>query len=175
MFDEGLFTSRSAFESRLATILEEIDHNSVETFVWQDSYSSTGDAQRVKVNGFSSSGYFQTREELQFGIRLAWKNSRKCILRAHYPELKLVDLRHVKTSRGMVDAIIEHAPAAFNHGRILPTGKLCPKVILKIIDDCIVFVFPPRTANSTGPMFWSPQMLTFAGVSFYPYPQILRS
>jgi hypothetical protein len=36
---------------------------------------------------------------------------------------RLVDLRHVKTSKGMIDAIIEYSPTAFNGGRILPTGS----------------------------------------------------
>lgn len=122
MLEEGLFPSNSAFEARLTAVFEEIKRNALEAMVWQDSSTSTGDVHRVKIKGWSSSGYVQTKEELQIGIRLSWKNSRKCIMRAHYPELKLVDLRHVKTSQGMVDAIIEHAPAAFNHGRILPTG-----------------------------------------------------
>lgn len=124
MLEEGLFASRSSFEARLASVLEEIGRNAVETTVWQDSANFNGDVQRVKVNGRSSSGYNHTSDELRFGVRLAWKNARRCIMRAHYPELKLVDLRHVKTSRAMVDAIIEHVPAAFNHGKIFATGKL---------------------------------------------------
>ncbi|KUJ10145.1 uncharacterized protein LY89DRAFT_689965 [Mollisia scopiformis] len=146
MFDEGLFTTREDFASRLVEILKEIDSNSLEASVWQASQTVVGDLGAVKVNGWTSSGYTQSREELRFGIRCAWRNSRKCIMRAHYPELKLVDLRSIKTSRGMVDAIVEHAPVAYNGGRILPT----------------VFMFPPRSIKSTGPMFWSPQLLTFA-------------
>lgn len=56
-------------------------------------------------------------------MRVAWRNSRKCILRAHCWDLKLVDLRDVKISKGMLDAIIGNAPAAYNHGRIVPPGE----------------------------------------------------
>jgi nitric oxide synthase oxygenase domain/subunit len=44
-------------------------------------------------------------------------------MRAHWLDLKCVDLRDIKTSKGMVDAIINHVPAAYNGGRIVPTGK----------------------------------------------------
>lgn len=92
--------------------------------VWEDvdDLHGSGGIDRVKVSGWSSSGYVQTKEELGFGVRIAWKNSRKCIMRAHYPALKLVDLRDVKTSKRMVEAIVEHVPVAYNGGRILPTG-----------------------------------------------------
>ncbi|KAF8847092.1 hypothetical protein BDZ45DRAFT_355604 [Acephala macrosclerotiorum] len=147
MFNEGLFPSQAAFQSRLTAVLHEIENNAQEATIWEDARTPNGDVAKVKAKGWSSSGYIQTREELQWGIRTAWRNSRKCIMRAHYPELRLVDLRDVKTSQGMIDAIVQHTPAAFNGGRILPT----------------VFMFPPRSVNGTGPMMWSPQLLTFAG------------
>jgi nitric oxide synthase oxygenase domain/subunit len=44
-------------------------------------------------------------------------------MRAHCWDLKCVDLRDVKTSKGMVEAIIEHTPIVYNDGRIVPTGE----------------------------------------------------
>jgi nitric oxide synthase oxygenase domain/subunit len=32
-------------------------------------------------------------------------------------------LRHVRTSQGMLDAVVEHLPAAYNDGKIVHTGK----------------------------------------------------
>lgn len=122
MFAEGQMTKQS-FDQRLKLVLEEIDNGALETTVWEDGANENGELERVKVEGRSSRGWVQTREEIEWGIRVAWRNSRKCIMRAHYADLKLVDLRHVRTSRGMLDAIIENAPAAYNGGRILPNGK----------------------------------------------------
>ncbi|CZR65032.1 uncharacterized protein PAC_14932 [Phialocephala subalpina] len=122
MFDEGLFSSQAAFKSGLAAVLKEIDQNAEQTTIWDDAHTPGGDVEKVKAKGWSSSGYIQSRDELQWDIRVVWRNSRKCIMRAHYPELKLVVWRDVKTSQGMVDAIIQHTPAAFSGGRILPTA-----------------------------------------------------
>ncbi|KAE8332778.1 nitric oxide synthase [Aspergillus sergii] len=100
----------------------------------------------VKTVGKTAT-WTQTSEELLHGIRIAWKNSRKCIMRSHYKELDLCDLRHITTSVGMVKTVIEEAIKAFNQGQIRPT----------------VFAFPPRSTSGTGPMFLSKQLLNFAG------------
>lgn len=84
--------------------------------------------ERRKLQGVSSNGYLQIKEELEWGVRFAWRNSRKCIMRAHWWDLKCVDLRDIKTSKGMVDAIINHAAAAYNEGRIVPTGKFLARL-----------------------------------------------
>jgi len=122
MFAEGQFTSQQ-FDQRLHSVSEEIENGAVKTSVWEDTTNGNGELERVKFDGTSSCGWVQTREELEWGIRVAWRNSRKCIMRAHYGDLKLADLRHVSTSRGMLDAVIEHAPQAYNGGKIMPTGK----------------------------------------------------
>ena len=49
-------------------------------------------------------------------------------MRAHWWDLKCIDLRDIKTSKGMVDAIINHALAAYNEGRIVPTGKFLARL-----------------------------------------------
>ena len=45
----------------------------------------------VKTVGKTAT-WTQTSEELLHGIRIAWKNSRKCIMRSHYKELEYVIL-----------------------------------------------------------------------------------
>ena len=37
---------------------------------------------------------------------------------------RLCDLRHIKTSKGMVTSVIDEAIKAFNNGHIKPTGIL---------------------------------------------------
>jgi nitric oxide synthase oxygenase domain/subunit len=90
--------------------------------VWEDPNEDNA-VERRKVQGVSSNGYAQTTEELEWGVRVAWRNSRKCIMRAHCWDLKCVDLRNVKTSKGMVNAIINGLPTVYNYGRIVPTGQ----------------------------------------------------
>jgi nitric oxide synthase oxygenase domain/subunit len=123
MFAEGFFHSSKDFEQRLKDVIIDIEKNSVECLVWEDIAGANG-VERTKVQGVSSNGYVQTKEELEWGVRVAWRNSRKCIMRAYCWDLRCIDLRDIKTSKGMVDAIIKHCPTAYNGGRIIPTGKL---------------------------------------------------
>ncbi|RCI09068.1 hypothetical protein L249_5101 [Ophiocordyceps polyrhachis-furcata BCC 54312] len=91
--------------------------------------------------------WHQTPQELEHGLRLSWKHARKCIMRSEYSYLKLNDLRHVKTSKEMGQLLVKGMAEAFNRGDIQPS----------------VFVFPPKRANSPGPMVWNQQFLAFAG------------
>jgi nitric oxide synthase oxygenase domain/subunit len=127
MLTEGIFPSSEAFEHRLKEVLVEIEENKVECTLWEE-VNEDGITERRKLQGVSSNGYLQTKEELKWGARFAWRNSRKCIMRAHWWDLKCVDLRDIKTSKGMVDAIINHAPAAYNERRIVPTGKFVARL-----------------------------------------------
>jgi len=111
LFAVGFFASSNDFERKLEQVATEIKENSVECMVWEDIAGDNG-IERNKVRGVSSNGYVQTKEELEWGARVAWRNARKCIMRAHCWDLKCVDLRDVKTSKGMVEAIIEHTPIA---------------------------------------------------------------
>lgn len=134
--DEGFYDSEGAFQSRLDEVLNEIKASSVKR-VGQDvhSYSSLGGV------------WTQTHQELEFGIRRAWRNSRKCIMRSHCDELKLCDLRGVTSSAEMVTELVKGVSDAFDGGNVQPT----------------VFTFPPRKVNARGPMIWNHQVLQFAG------------
>lgn len=149
MFEDGFFPNVEAYEARQREVLAEIDASTVEAKVWVDSEGPPNGGsglRRIQVDGLTSPGWKQDRKELEWGIRAAWKNSRKCIMRAHYQDLCLVDLRDVTTSKGMVNAIIENIAAAYNEGRIQPTA----------------FIFPPRAVDEMGPMFWIPQLVSYA-------------
>lgn len=122
MLAEGLFSSTKDFEQRLGDVMKEIEENGVDCMVYKDE-SGDGGLEKRKVQGRGSNGYIHMKEELEWGAKVSWRNSRKCIMRAHCWDLKCVDLRSVKTSKGMLEAIIENAPIAYNDGRIVPTGK----------------------------------------------------
>ena len=133
---EGFFGSDDEFQSRMVQVLNEIRAGSVEAIL-------RSDRSRALVGG----NWLQTPRELAFGLRRAWRNSRKCIMRSHCEELALCDLRTVRTSAQMATELIMAVEKAFNHGNIQPT----------------VFVFPPRTVNCRGPMILNNQILQFAG------------
>ena len=134
--EEGFYKSEDAFQNRLDQVKREIETGSAEGVVRDDPSSA-------KVGGT----WTQTYQELEFGIRRAWRNARKCIMRSHCEELKLCDLRKVTSSETMASELVKGVRDAFNGGNIQPT----------------VFVFPPRTVNARGPMIWNHQVLQFAG------------
>ena len=133
---EGFYQDEAGYQLRLKQALEEIKADALEDGVG-------GGMPDFLIGGKWS----QTTEELEFGVRRAWRNSRKCIMRSHCEELKLWDLRHVASSKQMATDLIFGLEQAFNQGNIQPT----------------VFVFPARTINGRGPMIMNNQILQFAG------------
>lgn len=134
--DEGFYDSEDAFQKRLDQVQGEIKAGSVKGVIRQDhSYANLAGT------------WTQTHKELEFGIRRAWRNARKCIMRSHCEELELCDLRGVTSSAEMVTEMVKGVFVAFNGGNVQPT----------------VFVFPPRNVNARGPMIWNHQVLEFAG------------
>jgi nitric oxide synthase oxygenase domain/subunit len=97
--------------------------------------------------GLAGGTWYQHPAELEYGLRAAWRNARRCIMRSEHEHLALCDLRRVKSSREMARTIVKGIQAAFNRGHILPTA----------------FVFPPRLPSQRGPMIWNNQILAFAG------------
>ncbi|PYH31484.1 nitric-oxide synthase [Aspergillus neoniger CBS 115656] len=142
LWQEGIYTEDRYLERR-AQVLEEIARSTKTTIVWDQECKRVG----------KTSIWTQSAEELRYGLRLAWKNSRRCIMRSRYQGLGLCDLRHIHTSVGMATALLEEVTKAFNDGQIEPT----------------VFVFPPKSVNGSGPRFWNKQVLNFAGVRYPLY------
>ena len=136
LFEDGFFPDQQAYETRLQAVLSEILSNSTD-----------GIARGDKIISRLGGPWSQTPEELAFGIKRAWRNSRKCIGRNHYQELKLCDLRSVTSSLAMAEELLRNLLEVFNNGRVEPT----------------VFVFPPRANNSRGPIILNEQVLDFAG------------
>jgi hypothetical protein len=69
--DEGLQESRTSSASTPFTDDEESEPPS-----------------RVSKEGFAGGIWFQTAEELEYGLRCAWKHSWKCITRSEYRNLR---------------------------------------------------------------------------------------
>ncbi|RDA86315.1 hypothetical protein CP532_5658 [Ophiocordyceps camponoti-leonardi (nom. inval.)] len=134
---DGVIENDDVLSSRVSAAVEEIRRTSVMAV-------ESGEAKKACcLPGI----WHQNPEELEHGLRLSWKHARKCIMRSEYSYLKLNDFRHVKTSKEMGQLLVKGMCEAFNGGDIQPS----------------VFVFPPKTANSPGPMIWNQQFLAFAG------------
>ena len=74
---EGFYDSNEAFCERLRIAFREIRAGAINGIVRVD-----------KKQGRIGGNWTQTPAELEFGLRRAWRNSRKCIMRSHCEELK---------------------------------------------------------------------------------------
>ncbi|KAL8798681.1 MAG: hypothetical protein Q9182_006467 [Xanthomendoza sp. 2 TL-2023] len=74
---ENFFDTEDAFTDRLDAVLTEIKIG-----------ASEGLIRETQQNGMIGGNWHQTAAELEFGIRRAWRNARKCIMRSHSDELK---------------------------------------------------------------------------------------
>ena len=65
--------------------------------------------------------YSHTFEELEFGARLAWRHSARCIGRLFWRSLEVFDRRSLAAPAEIFEACREHARFSTNEGRIRPT------------------------------------------------------
>lgn len=62
-----------------------------------------------------------TSQELEWGARLAWRNSARCIGRLTWCGLQVRDLRGLDSQEAVFQACLEHILTSTNGGRIIPT------------------------------------------------------
>ena len=91
--------------------------------------------------------YRQTFEELEYGARVAWRNSVKCIGRLYWQGLAVRDFRQAQTEDQMFEAIFSHIETAMNGGNLRP----------------LMTIFPPTDADGHKPRIWNPQIFRYAG------------
>ena len=91
--------------------------------------------------------YRHTPEELEFGARVAWRNSSRCIGRLYWKSLKVRDRRELTSAADIAAECADHLRAATNHGRVRP----------------VITVFAPDTPARTGPRIWNEQLVRYAG------------
>lgn len=91
--------------------------------------------------------YTHSKEELEHGVRMAWRNSNRCIGRLYWKSLILNDKRNVKHSKEIFKALEEHLGRATNNGKILP----------------MITVFPPQRSDGTIPFrIWNKSLIRYA-------------
>lgn len=76
---EGVYTE-DQYKARHTEVLESLEASAVVEPMLVDGVKTVG----------RTATWTQTSLELLHGIRLAWKNSRKCIMRSHFKELEYV-------------------------------------------------------------------------------------
>jgi nitric-oxide synthase, bacterial len=91
--------------------------------------------------------YDHTFAELQYGARVAWRNSSRCIGRLYWRSLRVRDRRTVRDGAGIAAELAGHLREATNGGRIRPT----------------ITVFPPDDPLTNGPRIHNDQLIRYAG------------
>jgi nitric-oxide synthase len=91
--------------------------------------------------------YHHTAEELEFGARVAWRNSSRCIGRLYWRSLRVRDCREVTAAPDIAAESVAHLREATNGGRIRP----------------VITVFAPDAPGRPGPRILSSQLVRYAG------------
>ncbi|WP_235854425.1 nitric oxide synthase oxygenase [Nonomuraea aridisoli] len=91
--------------------------------------------------------YTHTYEELEFGARVAWRNSSRCIGRLYWRSLKVRDRRQVSAAEGVALECVAHLREATGKGKIRPT----------------ITVMAPDAPSLPGPRILNDQLIRYAG------------
>ncbi|MFD7666823.1 nitric oxide synthase oxygenase [Streptomyces sp. NPDC059788] len=91
--------------------------------------------------------YTHTPQELDFGAKVAWRNSIRCIGRLYWQSLIVRDRRHVEGADRIAQEAVRHLQQATNGGRIRP----------------YLTVFAPDRPRRPAPRIWNDQLIRYAG------------
>lgn len=91
--------------------------------------------------------YWHTEAELNYGAKVAWRNSSRCIGRIFWETLNVRDLRYLVTAEEIFEAIVEHIQLATNGGNIQSS----------------ISIFAPDQPGAAGIRIWNPQLIRYAG------------
>ncbi|SFC53783.1 nitric-oxide synthase [Bacillus sp. OV322] len=97
----------------------------------------------IEEDGF----YEHTFEELEYGARLAWRNSNRCIGRLFWESLNVFDQRELIAAGDINDALQKHIEFATNGGAIRPS----------------ISIFKPAKERENGVRIHNHQLIRYAG------------
>lgn len=100
---------------------------------------------RTEIN--ETGTYTHTYKELEYGAKMAWRNSNKCIGRLVWNTLHVVDARHVNSTDDAYHQLLNHIHFATNNGKIRST----------------ITIFPPEKADIAPMRIWNHQLIRYAG------------
>lgn len=95
----------------------------------------------IETEIYTTGTYTLTREELEYGSKLAWRNSNKCIGRLFWQTMHVHDHRTLESEQEIFEALVNHITFATNEGKIKPT----------------ISIFHPNVR------IWNHQLLRYAG------------
>lgn len=90
---------------------------------------------------------YLSREELEYGAKVAWRNSTRCVGRLARASLVVRDLRHLNTPKQVFAALVDHIVLSTNGGRIVP----------------MVSVFASGSVEKPKVRIWNRQLIGYAG------------
>jgi nitric-oxide synthase, bacterial len=112
-----------------------------------DAGAPEGRIRQVRREIEATGTYRHIPTELEFGARVAWRNSAKCIGRLYWRSLQVRDRREVSDAADVAAESIMHLRRATNDGRIRP----------------VITVFAPDAPGRPGPRILSSQLVRYAG------------
>ncbi|WP_181775735.1 nitric oxide synthase oxygenase [Amycolatopsis pittospori] len=102
---------------------------------------------RVRAEIHETGTYRHTAAEVEFGARVAWRNSARCIGRLYWQGLKVRDRRDVTGAAAIAEECVGHLRDATRGGRIRST----------------ITVFAPDGPAGPGPKIHNDQLIRYAG------------
>ena len=118
--------------------------------------------QRVKEieNEISETGTYTLRnEELNYGCKLAWRNSNRCIGRLFWNSLKIKDKRELTSELQIFEALKSHIKYAFNKGKIRSVVSVFNSQNIKIYNQQLIRYAGYRLKD--GSVKGDPEMIEF--------------
>ncbi len=103
--------------------------------------------QEIRDEIATTGTYTHTAHELEFGARVAWRNSARCIGRLYWKSLRVRDLRHLRAPADLARECVAHLHESTRAGRIRST----------------ISVFAPDGPGRPGPRIHNDQLVRYAG------------
>ncbi len=103
--------------------------------------------QEIRDEIAATGTYTHTAQELEFGARVAWRNSARCIGRLYWKSLRIRDLRHLRAPADVARECVTHLRESTRGGRIRST----------------ISVFAPDGPGRPGPRIHNDQLVRYAG------------
>jgi nitric-oxide synthase, bacterial len=91
--------------------------------------------------------YWQSPEELEYGAKVAWRNSTRCIGRLHWQSLVVRDCRALRSAEEIFSALIEHVRLSTGTGKVVP----------------MITIFAPEHSDQRPVRIWNRQLINYAG------------
>src|ERR1700751_5038047 len=91
--------------------------------------------------------YWQSPEELEYGAKVAWRNSTRCIGRLHWQSLVVRDCRALRSAEDIFSALIEHVQLSTGTGKVVP----------------MITIFAPEHSDQRPVRIWNRQLIGYAG------------